>query len=393
MIFDTLLAEADRPFVSVLLGTRQVGKSYLMRNLALAFAAKGKTTAWFDLEEPATLREFTKDEETLLGILRSAGELLFIDEFQYLKGATRVLKALVDGPKAPKVYVSGSSSIEIHRHLDESLAGRHRIHIIHPLAWHGEYGWVEGADFDDYLAFGGLPGNLHEADEAGKRELVASILQSYIMKDIKALVREENIGAFNAIMYSLAQNEGKLVLNSSLARDARVSEPTVARHLDILAATYTCLSVPSYSTNLANELRKSRKVYLYDSGIRNALLKDFRKVAERPDRGGIYEAFVALSLWRRLGADSELRFWRSKKGEEVDFVLVSNRVPQAIEVKAAWSPDEVPSGMKAFLTCHPETRRGWVFTADGRRGLAEFKGVSICTLPLAEAETFDWSAE
>ncbi len=89
-----------------------------------------------------------------------------------------------------------------------------------------------------------------------------------------------------------------------------------------MTQTYVLHVLPSYSTNLANELKKSKKYYFFDLGIRNTLLKDFRPAREREDKGVLYETAVMLHLRAQLQPNMELRFWKSKKGEEVDFILV-----------------------------------------------------------------------
>jgi predicted AAA+ superfamily ATPase len=103
---------------------------------------------------------------------------------------------------------------------------------------------------------------------------------------------------------------------SSLARELGVSAPTVSNYLTVLDQTYVNFLLPSDHSNLANELKKSRKTYLYDLGIRNSVLKDFRPTAEREDRGAIHESHVFLTLLPLLSPNMELRFWRTKKAEE-----------------------------------------------------------------------------
>ena len=136
---------------------------------------------------------------------------------------------------------------------------------------------------------------------------------------------------------------------SNLARETGLKEATVARHLEIISQTYVMHVLGSFSQNLANELRKSRKYYLFDIGIRNMLLKDFRQINEREDRGTIYESAIFLHLQAQLKPNMELRFWRTKKGDEVDFILLKNRIPIPIEVKSHLLAPNVPDGLLKFL--------------------------------------------
>ncbi len=361
-LFPILASEVGKPFVSMLMGTRQVGKSWLMHKLYRAFLERGIPSAYFDLEDPYTLKAFNADDAAIVDLLRGAGKVVFIDEFQYAKNATRIFKAIHDGGIGPKLYVSGSSSVEMHRHLKESLAGRFRITMITPLEWTREYSTLPGAEFAEYLRFGGLPGLVNENHDNEKMAMLRDILQAYILKDVRGLLKEENIRAFNALIYLLAERQGSVVTVASLAREVRLSEPTVRSHLDILDQTYVAFSLDSYSTSLGNELKKSKKYYLYDLGIRNAILRDFSRVDARPDKGVIAETFVFLSLRRQLAANMELRFWRNKQGDEVDFVLVRDRIPIPIEVKYHLDTPDVPDGIKAFFRVYPDISEAWIYS-------------------------------
>src|SRR5262249_3203516 len=105
---------------------------------------------------------------------------------------------------------------------------------------------------------------------------------------------------------------------------------------------------PQLSLEPRQRAKKSRKAYLYDLSVRNSSLKDFRTAKDRPDRGAIYESFVFLMLKAHLAPSMEIRFWRTKKDEEVDFVLVKDRRPFPIEVKTQLGRPTVPPGIQAF---------------------------------------------
>lgn len=108
----------------------------------------------------------------------------------------------------------------------------------------------------------------HEQGAADKMALLKNVLQTYLLKDIKGLIKEENIRAFNSLLYSLAQNQGQVVSIATLARDVGLSEPAIKHHLELMDQTHVCFPIDSYSRNLSNELKKVKKYYLYDTGIR-----------------------------------------------------------------------------------------------------------------------------
>jgi hypothetical protein len=275
-------------------------------------------------------------------------------------------------------------SSEIHSHLKESLAGRTMTYAISPLS-HEEYSnWDSPLrpSFSDYLRFGGLPGLSQVTGEDRKQWLLQEYLSAYLLKDIKSLVREENVRAFNQLLYFLAQNQGQLVEVSSLARELGMSATTVARYLDVMEKTYVLFPLSSYHTNLANELKKSSKYYFYDLGIRNGLLKDFRPHQNRPDKGQILESYVFLSLRRQLTPNMELKFWRTKRQEEVDFILLLDRQPIPLEVKSAL-PGRIPKGIHAFCRRYPQTSIT-ISVGAGEPALINEGGIAHHFLPLSE---------
>lgn len=169
-------------------------------------------------------------------MLTQTAEILLLDEFHYLKNASHFFKAVFDSGAAVKIFASGSSSLEIHKHLKESLAGL-----------------------------------LAKRDSQERQTYLHDLLETYILKDIKALIKDENIKAFNHLIYLLADSRGAVVSVANLAREVGLTARTIEKYLTILEQTYVCYPVPSFSTNLANELKKSKKYYLYDIGIRNAM--------------------------------------------------------------------------------------------------------------------------
>lgn len=389
--YQSLWDQRHRRESSILLGARQVGKSTLMRQLEKAARAEGFKTAFYDLEQPQQLKDFSGGEHELIQKLTSQVRIVFIDEFHYLKNAPKIFKAVYDAGSKIKIYASGSSSLEIHKHLKESLAGRFIKNMIYPLTLKE---WEQSKSFrsEHYLQWGGLPGLTHQKRVERRVELLENILSAYITKDVKGLIKEENIRAFNSMLYSLAHAQGSLGVAANFAKETGVSESTVARHLDLMNQTYVLYSLSSYSTNLSNELKKSRKHYFYDIGIRNAMLKDFRPAKVRDDKGALYETAVLHQVLPQLKPNMEVRFWRTKKGDEVDFILLKNRVPVPVEVKSALKKTEIPKGMVAFLKRYPKAPFGIVFNEklDQKVVFQEKAGRTIYFKPWHHASSIDY---
>ena len=360
LILKRLQREISQPEIDILLGPRQVGKTTLLRELEEYAREAGCTTKFFDLEQPLVLAEFNRPDSEVIEKIKSAGEVVFMDEFQYLENAPKIFKAIYDSRSRVKLICSGSSSLEIHKHLKESLAGRRFLFRVYPLQYSEIKAARESFSLDSYLRYGGMPALSQTDSEERKQQILSELLSAYILKDIKALVKEENIRAFNHLLYLLAENQGSLISIHSLAGQVGMSSKAVNRYLDILEGTFVNFRVYSYSTNLGNELKKSCKTYLYDVGIRNTILKDFSHYRDRSDHGTLLESFVFLGLQSLLAPNMELRFWRTKEGDEVDFILLKNRKPIPIEVKSRLTTLEVPKGLKRFLMRYPATKTAYV---------------------------------
>ena len=363
-VYNQLVNDLNRPEVSIILGPRQVGKTFLLKELESDAQARGLRTRYYNLELPYDLQAFNKDDRDLLHMLTTDLDVVFIDEFHYLPNASKIFKSVYDAGGKTKIVATGSSAIEMHKHLKESLAGRRLAVRLMPLSF-AEYK-QRGKDYrtllNEYLTFGGLPELIHHDAPEEKIRLLNEILETYIQKDIKSLIREENIRAFNSLLYLLAERQGSLISLGGLANDIGLTARTLERHISIMEQTYILYSVFSYSRNIGNELKKSRKLYFYDLGIRNALLRDFSMPTERNDIGVIHESFAALQIISRLKPNMELKFWRNKVGQEIDFVLLKNRLPLLIEIKTTIHEPEVPQAMKIFIKNYPETAGAIIYS-------------------------------
>jgi uncharacterized protein len=362
-VLSQLQQELTQPEILILLGPRQVGKTTILKMLQEFCKQQRKKTAFFDLEQPSVLADFNRSDKEIIKIIFEAGDVIFIDEFQYVSNISKIFKSIFDSKRKIKIVCSGSSSLEIHKHLKESLAGRRFLYRIYPLAYAELQYSIKNYPLEEYFKFGGMPGLTQTDSPDRKQQILNELLGSYILKDIKSLVKEENIRAFNHLLYLLAENQGSIISVNSLANEVGMSSKAVNHYLDILEQTYVNYRINSYSKNLGNELKKSCKTYLYDLGIRNVLLKDFSG-QQRKDYGIILESFVFLRLQAILQPNMEIKFWRTKDGAEVDFILLKNRQPIPIEVKGKINLSEIPSGIKRFLTRYPDTKSAYVVNGE-----------------------------
>lgn len=375
-IQDSLYKDINEKYITILIGARQVGKTFLLNKID-KYSKKNKLkTAFFDFEQPHVLNLFNQEDEKIINLLTNSGDIVFLDEFHYLKNASHIFKAIYDSKKKVKIFASGSSSLEIHKHLKESLAGRKFIYKIYPCSFSEVSQVIKENSCDYYFKYGGLPGLVHLEDEEKKKQYLLDILQSYILKDIKSLIKEENIRAFNNLLYLLAQYQGSIVTTASLSNEVGLTAKTIESYLEILSQTYVNFPLHSFSQNYGNELKKSKKYYLYDLGIRNSLLRNFSSISQRKDLGIIIESFVFSELNLLITPETELRFWRLKDGTEVDFIWIKNQNPYPIEVKNSCKVGEIPKGLKSFINKYPETTKAFIINKDNS-GIIKYKNTSI----------------
>src|SRR3989338_8088465 len=153
-----------------------------------------------------------------------------------------------------------------------------------------------------------MPGLLHQQTEEQKINYLAQLVEAYLLKDIKSLVKEENVRSFNSLLFHLAHHQGSITSTSSLAKEISMHGQTIDHYLEIMAQTFTLYPVISFATNFSNELKKSKKYYLYDLGIRNLLCKNFAPLEKRDDRGILAESFVHNMLERERMPNVDLNF-------------------------------------------------------------------------------------
>ncbi len=375
IIYDEVISDLVRREVGIIIGPRQAGKTTLLKEIAKYCIKKKIKYLYFDLEMPSDANYFARDFQYVLTDIGKTKQTILIDEFHYLPNATKLFKAIYDGFKGIKVFASGSSAIEMHRHLKESLAGRRRLYRLFPLSFSE---WLPGksstvrlpkdihskintnihrklrAYLEEFVIFGGMPGLVHERGLESKKRLLLDLVATYIQKDIKALLREEDILSFNRLLVLLAGQEGNLLSENGISQTLNYSLRQVRKDIAILNQMFLLDILKPFFTNRGRELKQTNKIYYFDSGIRNAILRDFRGLSQRPDKGFLLESFVLHEMQKNLRVSQEIYYWRTREKDEVDFIFVQDRIPIAIEVKSKITTVDIPVGIQQFLKRYPE---------------------------------------
>ena len=334
----------------LILGPRQVGKSTMLDHLV-----QNQRFIKLTGEDEDDL-SILADPKTFLTLTQQFPNVI-IDEAQFVPNIGRVIKRLVDNNTTDsRIFVTGSSALDLGGHLKESAAGRFNSYNLWPLsleelAEHSS--WIEvKRQINDRMIYGCHPDVIN--DPAHAKEYLLDFTDSILYKDLFKLAEVRKPTDLTKLVTFLAANVGSEIRYGSIASELGIQNKTIERYVDLLASCFILKVVPSWSRNPTAELKLSKKIYFYDNGIRNALLKNFAPVPAREDKGALWENLffterLKLHAFRRDGG--EIYFWRTKKQHEMDFIEIVNGTIAAFECKAGNKINSTSS--KAFSRAYP----------------------------------------
>lgn len=336
-------------------GPRRVGKTILLEQLTKKFPKKKILNITF--EDRENLRLFENDIEDFKRLCEGF-DIVTIDELQYAKEGGQKLKYLYDTTPT-KFIVTGSSSLELTYQTGKYMVGRMFNFNLWPLSFKEYFSHVEPTvakilqrqkslgdtlnqkiekHFEDYLIYGGYPAVLLAKTKEEKGEILKSILENYLLRDIRSLLQLSTDDELVRLTRLLGTQIGNLIEYRELGTSSGLGFNSLKKHLRILQGTYIVDLIRPYFKNKRTELVKNPKAYFIDSGFRNLAIQDFKSLSLRGDAGAMVENFVFMHYRRMSSVFSPIRFWRTKSGAEVDFVLEENGVLTPIEVKYSRQP-------------------------------------------------------
>ena len=380
--------------IIILVGARQVGKTNIIKNYFANYLSARTKRCYFDFERLEDLEawqslEYLEKYLSQQNLSLHEDIFLGIDEFQYLKNATKFFKLIFDNYPKVKILATGSSSLEIQKHLKESLAGRKKVYFVYPLSFE-EYiltfdkkdEWkkinyrsvlprqvekMNTSFLEDYLLWGAYP-RLADKRSIGneeRREELADIYSSYIQKDIKSLISGENIMAFNSLLKALAAQIGNLLNIDELSRLVNLSRYDIEKYLTILEETFIIKRVAPFFKNKRKEITKMSKLYFSDSGLTNMIVGNFSELSARSNIGAILENYVYNQLRHFVELGDNIYFWRMIEGGELDFVWQRGDNILPVEVKwAKFNSDNIPVSLLNFCEKYAPIKEAWIVTKD-----------------------------
>ncbi len=340
--------------IIVIHGSRQVGKTSLMRFIIEKNKFIKDNHLFIDLEEPEFLDICNSGVETLMDYLRINGYLkttflyLFIDEIQYLENPSSFLKLLHDKYRDKlKLIVSGSSSFAIKSKFKVSLVGRTINFELFPLSFKEYLRFNKitidlsnpikieiviselKKHFSNFIKFGGYPEIVLEENIEKKKIKLNQIILTYIKADIRDIGRIRHIEKFNKLLEILSSQIGNLVNISELSNTIGIARQTVEEYLFVLENTYLIKLLRPYYSNIRTEVSKMPKIFFEDTGVAN--LFRYGDLNVEID-GQIFENAIFNELRKEYGSEN-LHFLRTKKRHEIDFILKKGKKITPIETK------------------------------------------------------------
>lgn len=341
--------------ITLLVGPRQAGKTFVMRLLQQKLDNEGKKTLFLNLDLDENREFFTSQTILLKKIKLNLGETrgyVFIDEIQRRENAGLFLKGLFDMDLPYKFIVSGSGSLELKEKIHESLVGRKRLFEVTPLTFTEFVNFRTGyryqnklPDFfsleqskslellNEYLMFGGYPKVVLAETASEKQAVMAEIYQGYLEKDIKNLLNIDKSESLTNLVKILASQIGGPINVSELSSTVGIAGKTIKKYLWYLEKTFIIARISPYFRNVRKEVTKAPVYYFYDLGLRNYTLGLFGVSGLNLD-GHLFENFVFHRIRQQLGPTSaQIHYWRTRDGAEVDFVIDTGTELLPIEVK------------------------------------------------------------
>jgi predicted AAA+ superfamily ATPase len=340
--------------IIVLYGARQVGKTTLVKEIIEKYT---DDSFYLNCDEPDVRSALTDKTSTELKSFIGTRRLVVIDEAQRVKNIGLTLKLIADNFPETQIIATGSSSFELSGKISEPLTGRKIEFFLFPLSIEETlqvYSQLEAARLlEERLIFGMYPGVFFTGPDRESR--LRELATSYSYKDVLAYQDIRNPEILEKLLQALALQIGSEVSYNELAQLLGINKVTVESYISILEQAYIIFRVGPFSRNIRNELKKKRKIYFYDLGIRNALINNLNPLSLRADVGALWENFMVVERFKRnnnLGISANIYFWRTSTGKEIDYIEDVGGKLSGYEFK--WQKNSFTSP-KEFLEAYPKS--------------------------------------
>jgi uncharacterized protein len=355
-ITEKLLQAFYKKKVIILLGARQVGKTTLLKELV---KQANKPTMWFNADEADILEAFSSavTSTQLIQLIGTKSQLVIIDEAQQIPDIGRKLKLIYDNRPDIQVIATGSSAFDLQHQTAEPLTGRKKTFHLYPISYQEtviDTSTLEAKRLlDTRLTYGLYPEVVNNPGQ--EKEILIEIAQSYLYKDVLQMDSIRKPSHLEKLLKALAFQVGSEVSYHELAQTiGNIDTATVEKYLDLLEKAFVIFKLPAFNRNLRNEIKKGKKYYFYDNGIRNVLISNFSIPDMRQDKGALLENFLISERLKHnsyTGRFVNTHFWRTHDKAEIDYLEEVDGMLYAYEFK--WKAKKVRFPA-SFLQAYPQ---------------------------------------
>lgn len=352
--------------VILLLGARQVGKTTLLKELVTQMNVP---YVWLNADEADILRAFEMagTSTQLLQLIGADNKLVVLDEAQQIPDIGRKLKLIYDTRPDIQIIATGSSSFDLRDKTAESLTGRKRTFYLYPLSYREiaqSRSVLEARRLlDTRLIYGSYPDVVN--NPGNEKTTLVEIASSYLYKDILKVDYIRKPTHIEKLLQALAFQVGSEVSYNELAQIiGNIDTATVEKYIDLLEKTFILFKLPALSRNLRNEIKKGKKYYFYDNGIRNVLISNFSNIDLRQDKGALWENFLMAERIKNNHYQEQYAntyFWRTHDKAEIDYIEEKEGMLNAFEFK--WKAQKVRFP-HSFLEAYPNHNTAVVSSSD-----------------------------
>ena len=322
----------------ILFGPRQVGKTTLLKNIAKHRNGKAIWLNGDSLDDRALLNRISS---TKAQSLFPSGSFIIIDEAQRLENAGLTLKIIHDYCENIQLIATGSSSFELTDKIKEAMTGRKWSFKLYPISLQELIKHIGLLDvirtIDTRMIYGSYPEIINNPGQ--EKKILTELVNDYLYKDVFALKDMRKPDILEKLVKALAFQIGNQVSSRELAGLIKTDKNTIDRYIYLLEEAYIIFRLNSFSRNLRNELKRSKKIFFYDIGIRNAVIGQFNPLELRNDTGALWENLMICERLKAIEYGQHYRsvyFWRTNRQQEIDYIEEYDGKLHAYEFK--WNP-------------------------------------------------------
>lgn len=337
-LHDTINQDFFKGKAILLVGARQVGKTTLFNQI---LEKHDEPILRLNCDEPEVRDLLTNVNTNELRSIIGNNRIVVVDEAQRVKNIGISLKLIFDGFPNVQLLITGSSALQLQDTINEPLTGRKWEYHLFPISTSeilNNAGIIAAKQsLERRLVYGSYPDVINNTEDS--RKILTNLADSYLYKDILSLDYVRKPALLEKLLVALALQVGSEVSYNELSQTVGCDTKTIEKYIDLLEKCYIIFRLQAYSRNLRNELKKSKKIYFVDNGIRNAIIQNYSPLSLRNDIGSLWENFI---ISERMKANSyngiyaNSYFWRNSQQQEIDYIEECDGKIKAFEIK--WNP-------------------------------------------------------